>query len=89
MYNQQKALKKYDIGTYSEIRGLSGLEAHHVGQKVVMKKFINSYDWKRVPAILVPKVDHTIRGPKGIVSRNSKSIDNGRQSSPFNGELTI
>ncbi|MGX4669927.1 ribonuclease YeeF family protein [Cerasibacillus sp. JNUCC 74] len=72
-------LKKYDIGAYNKIRGVPGLDAHHVGQKVVMKKFINNYDWKSAPAILVPKVGHTIRGPKGIVSRNSKGIENGRQ----------
>ena len=43
-----------------------------------MKKFIADYD-KSCTTILVPKVGHTIRGPKGIVSRSSKGIENGRQ----------
>ncbi|MGG0155292.1 hypothetical protein [Bacillus mycoides] len=52
------------------MKGVPGLDAHHIGQKAIMKKFIADYD---------PKVGHTIRGPKGIVSRSSKGIENGRQ----------
>lgn len=70
---------KYDVGLYNEIKGVPGLDAHHIGQKAIMKKFIADYDPKVAPAILVPKVGHTIRGPKGIVSRSSKGIENGRQ----------
>ncbi|ONG97735.1 hypothetical protein BKK39_11585 [Bacillus cereus] len=70
---------KYDVGLYNEIKGVPGLDAHHIVQKAIMKKFIADYDPKVAPAILVPKVGHTIRGPKGIVSRSSKGIENGRQ----------
>ncbi|MED1116898.1 hypothetical protein [Bacillus paramycoides] len=70
---------KYDVGLYNEIKGVPGLDAHHIGQKAIMKKIIVDYDLKVAPAILVPKVGHTIRGPKGIVSRSSKGIENGRQ----------
>ncbi|MBJ8057191.1 WXG100 family type VII secretion target [Bacillus cereus] len=70
---------KYDVGLYNEIKGVPGLDAHHIGQKAIMKKFIADYDPKVAPAILVPKVGHTIRGPKGIVLRSSKGIENGRQ----------
>ncbi|HFJ9357854.1 WXG100 family type VII secretion target [Bacillus cereus] len=84
-YMESKVVKgtgeaaKYDVGLYNEIKGVPGLDAHHIGQKAIMKKFIADYDPKVAPAILVPKVGHTIRGPKGIVSRSSKGIENGRQ----------
>jgi hypothetical protein len=64
---------------YNEIKGIPGLDAHHVGQKAIMKKFIPNYDPMTAPAILVPKVGHTIKGPEGIVSRSSKGIENARQ----------
>lgn len=70
---------KYDVGLYKEIKGAPGLDAHHVGQKAVMKKFVNNYDSDYAPAILVPKVGHTRRGPRGIVSRSIKEIENSRQ----------
>ena len=57
----------------------SGLNAHHVGQKALMKNFITDYDLLTAPAILVPKVGHTIRGPFGIVSRSGVGILNERQ----------
>ena len=31
------------------------------------------------PSILVPKVGHTIKGPLGIVSRNTQGFSNARQ----------
>ena len=37
---------KYDVGLYKEIKGVPGLDAHHVGQKAIMKKFIRIYDPK-------------------------------------------
>ena len=70
---------KYDVGLYNEIKGANGLDAHHVGQKAVMRKFVQDYDSNTAPAILVPKVGHTIKGPNGIVSRSTKGISNPRQ----------
>ena len=55
------------------------MDAHHVGQKAVMKKLVENYDLETAPAINVPKVGHTISGPNGIVSRNTQGIDNARQ----------
>ena len=70
---------KYKVGAYQDIRGMEGLDAHHVGQKAVMKRFVESYDPKTAPAINVPKVGHTISGPNGVVSRSTKGMDNARQ----------
>ncbi|MBA2870486.1 RHS repeat-associated protein [Anoxybacillus calidus] len=70
---------KYDVGLYKEIKGVPGLDAHHVGQKAIMKKFIRNYDPNNAPAILVPKAGHTRKGPRGIVSRSSKGIESVRQ----------
>lgn len=70
---------KYDVGLYKEIKGVPGLDAHHVGQKAIMKKFIRNYDPNNAPAILVPKAGHTRKGPRGIVSRSSKGIESARQ----------
>lgn len=55
------------------------MDAHHVGQKAVMKKLVENYDPKTAPAINVPKVGHTISGPNGIVSRSTQGIDSARQ----------
>ena len=49
------------------------------GLKAVMKKFVNNYDPNTAPAINDLKVGHTIKGPNGIVSRNTKRIENPRQ----------
>jgi RHS repeat-associated protein len=70
---------KYQVGDYQDIKGVEGLDAHHVGQKAVMKNLVENYDPKTAPAINVPKVGHTISGPNGIVSRNTKGIVNTRQ----------
>lgn len=40
---------------------------------------MNNYDPDTAPAINVPKVGHTIKGPNGIVSRSTKGIENPRQ----------
>jgi hypothetical protein len=70
----------WKVGEYNEIRGLqSGLDAHHAGQKALMKRFIDDYNIRTGPSILVPKVGHTIRGPNGIVSRSTTGIMNARQ----------
>ncbi|WP_331254652.1 RHS repeat-associated core domain-containing protein [Sutcliffiella horikoshii] len=70
---------KYQVGAYKDIKGVKGLDAHHVGQKAAMKKLVKNYDLNTAPAINVPKVGHTIKGPNGIVSRSAKGIDNPRQ----------
>ncbi len=57
---------------------MSGLDAHHVGQKALMKDFIPEYNPETAPSILVPKVGHTLRGPNGIVSRSTSGITNAR-----------
>jgi hypothetical protein len=55
------------------------MDAHHVGQKALMKKLVKNYDPNTAPAINVPKVGHTISGPNGIVSRSTKGITTARQ----------
>ena len=83
-YMESKVVKgtgeaaKYDVGLYNEIKGVRFRCASY-WTKSYHEKFIADYDPKVAPAILVPKVGHTIRGPKGIVSRSSKGIENGRQ----------
>jgi hypothetical protein len=57
---------------------VSGLDAHHAGQSAAMKKVVAGHDHNTAPAILVPKVGHTIKGPNGIVSRSTKGIENAR-----------
>ncbi|WP_185790780.1 ribonuclease YeeF family protein [Bhargavaea beijingensis] len=74
-----KGTGKYQVGAYKDIKGVEGLDAHHVGQKAAMKKLVDNYDLNTAPAINVPKVGHTIKGPNGIVSRSTKGIDNPRQ----------
>jgi len=71
--------KVYDVGIYKDIKGTKDLDAHHVGQKALMENFIPEYDSENAPAILVPKVGHTIKDPEGIVSRTTKGFTNGRQ----------
>ncbi|MCR5608939.1 MAG: DUF1906 domain-containing protein [Lachnospiraceae bacterium] len=71
--------QKYKVGLYEDIRGAVGLDAHHVGQKALMEKFVKDYDYLKAPAINVPKVGHTIKGEAGIVSRSTKGINNSRQ----------
>lgn len=70
---------KYQVGVYQEIKGVEGLDAHHVGQKAAMKSLVENYNPKIAPAINVPKVGHTISGPNGIVSRSTKGIGSARQ----------
>ncbi|URM33141.1 LXG domain-containing protein [Cytobacillus firmus] len=74
-----KGTGKYQVGAYKDIKGVEGLDAHHVGQKAAMKKLVDNYDLNTAPAINVPKVGHTIKGPNGIVSRSTKGIDTPRQ----------
>lgn len=55
------------------------MDAHHVGQKAIMKNLVENYNPKTAPAINVPKVGHTISGSNGIVSRSIQGIDSARQ----------
>ena len=74
--------EKYRVGLYNEIKGVKELDAHHVGQKALMKKFIKGYNPKTAPAINVPREGHTVRSileGVGIVSRSKKGITNARQ----------
>jgi hypothetical protein len=43
-----------------------------------MRRLIAGYDPGRAPSILVPKVGHTVRGPRGIVSRSTSGFSNAR-----------
>lgn len=70
---------KYTVGAYNEIKStVPGLDAHHVGQKALMKDMIPGYDPATAPSILVPKVGHTIKGPNGIVSRSTEGLTTPR-----------
>ena len=72
---------KYAVGAYDTLREGAevGLDAHHVGQKALMKQFIPGYDPLTAPAILLPKLGHTIAGVEGIVSRSMRGFDSVRQ----------
>ena len=76
--NVQK--NQYSVGSYQDIRGVKGLDAHHVGQKAMMKKLVTNYDEKTAPAILVPAEGHTVsKFEKGVVSRRvDENITNVR-----------
>ncbi|MDQ1162557.1 RHS repeat-associated protein [Chryseobacterium sp. SORGH_AS 447] len=67
----------WKVGKYKVMQGIEeGLDAHHVGQKAIMKRLIADYDPKTAPSILVPKEGHTIG--KGVVSRNTKGLTSAR-----------
>jgi RHS repeat-associated protein len=68
----------WKVGSYSELRGLEvGLDAHHVGQKALMSKFVPGYSASTAPSILVPKLGHTVGS--GVVSRSTAGFTNARQ----------
>ena len=71
----------WKVGSYKKLKGLeAGLDAHHVGQKALMKKLVPGYDPNTAPSILVPKVGHTIKkGDLGVVSRSTKGLETPRQ----------
>lgn len=76
----KRASRIFEVGSYDALRGVeAGLNAHHVGQKRLMRDFIPGYDLNKAPAILVPEVGHTIRGINGIVSRSTFGINSARQ----------
>ena len=71
----------YEVGRYCDIKGKEGLDAHHVGQKALMRKFIPDYNYNTAPAINVPSIGHTSsnHGAIQVVSRSRKGITNARQ----------
>jgi len=68
----------WKVEPYKNLRGLEvGLDAHHVGQKALMKKFVSGYNPNTAPSILVPKLGHTLG--EGVVSRSISGFSNARQ----------
>lgn len=68
------------VGRYNTLQGAErGLRAHHVGQKALMEKFVQGYNWRTAPSILVPEIGHNTRSALGIVSRNMKGFTNARE----------
>ncbi|WP_143706576.1 RHS repeat domain-containing protein, partial [Xenorhabdus innexi] len=78
-------IKDWAVDEYGTLRGLVkgknlGLDAHHAGQKAIMKNLVKNYDPNTGPAILVPKSGHTIsRGDLGVVSRSTKHPATGEK----------
>ncbi|MEE4707701.1 RHS repeat-associated core domain-containing protein, partial [Pseudomonas alliivorans] len=55
-----------------------GLDSHHVGQKDLMKEFVEGYDPATAPAVLVPRIGHTLsKEGVGIVSRSKVNPTTG------------
>lgn len=75
-------LQVYDVGSYQDLRSkVPGLDAHHAGQSVVMARLVRGYDRSSAPAILVPKLGHTVgKNGVGVVSRPKI---NNRTGLPF------
>jgi hypothetical protein len=74
----QTSSNLWKVGSYSELRGLEvGLDAHHVGQKALMNRFVPGYNASKAPSILVPKLGHTIGS--GVVSRGTAGFTSARQ----------
>ena len=71
---------EYVVGAYKDVKGIEGMDAHHVGQKAVMEKLVGNYDPKTAPAISVPITGHTRKEDiVGVVSRSKKGIGSPRQ----------
>ncbi len=73
-----EGLGRYEVGSYNVLRegAEAGLDAHHVGQKALMRQFVEGYDLRTAPSILVPKAGHT-RGAD-VLSRNMSGFNNAR-----------
>jgi RHS repeat-associated protein len=72
------ASRVFEVGSYNALRGVEvGLDAHHVGQKALMSKFIPGYNANTAPSILVPKLGHT-QGI-GVLARGTSGLTNARQ----------
>ncbi|TGL23750.1 hypothetical protein EHQ47_05000 [Leptospira bourretii] len=68
----------FEVGPYNTLKGVEiGLDAHHVGQKALMSRFIPGYNSGTAPSILVPKMGHT-QGT-GVLSRNTSGFTNARE----------
>jgi len=68
----------FEVGSYNTLRGAEiGLDAHHVGQKALMSKFVPGYNSNIAPSILVPQLGHT-QGI-GVLSRGMSEFTNARQ----------
>jgi RHS repeat-associated protein len=68
----------FEVGSYNTLKGVeAGLEAHHVGQRALMKNFVPGYNANTAPSILVPKQGHTLGS--GVLSRGTSSFSNARQ----------
>ena len=69
----------WKVGAYKELtRTEVGLQAHHVGQSALMKKFVEGFDHNSAPSILVPEKGHVFNGPFGRVTTNPKGITSAR-----------
>jgi RHS repeat-associated protein len=77
---------KWDVNSHqnnkNSVKGKNlGLDSHHVGQKNIMKDLVEGYDPLTAPAMLVPRVGHTVsKEGVGILSR---SKINSRTGLPF------
>ena len=68
----------FEVGSYNTLKGVeTGLEAHHAGQRALMKKFVPGYNANTAPSILVPKQGHTLGS--GVLSRGTSGFSNARQ----------
>jgi RHS repeat-associated protein len=80
------ACDKWDVNSHqankSAVKGKNlGLDSHHAGQKNLMKDLVEGYDPATAPAMLVPRVGHTVsKEGVGILSRSSI---NSRTGLPF------
>ncbi|HID4616176.1 TPA: RHS repeat-associated core domain-containing protein, partial [Pluralibacter gergoviae] len=75
--------EKWDVNSHQNnknaVKGLNlGLDSHHVGQKNIMKDLVEGYDPMTAPAILVPRIGHTVsKEGVGIVSRSKINPNTG------------
>ena len=75
--------EKWDVNSHQNnknaVKGLNlGLDSHHVGQKNIMKDLVEGYDPMTAPAILVPRIGHTVsKEGVGIVSRSKINSNTG------------
>jgi len=75
--------EKWDVNSHqankNAVKGLNlGLDSHHVRQKNLMKDLVEGYDPMTAPAMLVPRVGHTVSKERvGIVSRRKINANTG------------
>ncbi|WPO84297.1 hypothetical protein SD427_08165 [Chryseobacterium sp. JJR-5R] len=73
----------WKVVAYNEMKGLeAGLQAHHVGQKSLMTKFVSEYNMLKAPSILVPELGH-VKNIPGLgrmeITRGIGNFTNARQ----------